>query len=283
VQVNITKINKDANIQKVRTPDGAELEVQVSITYTPGRWDDSSNLDKGIALINYINSGGSAVWNIIEDIIDDAIRNWAFSKDEGPQSWQEAVAAGDDAKALIVKAVLGSSLPPVNSDIPTRTLLRYFHEPRLRPLEVDAERWGENWERLEKRLKKLTPQEIETLRAQIKQRQNIINEVTSGNGKNFVESLGITVHKLTLNSIKPVGQTAESIDKIVKEIQESEAEKVEITAAINRINELMKNTGCSLDQAIQLFQVEREKISKNVNEINLSPEIIKFIYELFKK
>jgi uncharacterized protein YoaH (UPF0181 family) len=282
VQVNVTKVNKDANIQKVRTPDGAELEIQVSITYTPGRWDDSSNFERGKALITYINSGGSAVWNIIEDILDDSVRNWAFSKDEGPQSWEEAVAAGDDAKALITKAVLGSSLPPVNSDIPTRTLLRYFHEPRLKPLKVDAERWGENWERLEKRLKKLTPQEIESLRSQIKQRQNIINEVSRGNGNNFVESLGITIHKLTLNSIRPIGKTAEAIDRIATEIQERQAEEIEITAAIDRINELIK-TGFSLSEAIQFFQVERGKVSKDVNEINLSPAIIKFIYELFKK
>jgi hypothetical protein len=281
--VDVTKINKDANIRTVRTPDGAELEVQVSVTFTPGRWDNSSDAEKAKALITYLNNGGYDVWNIIEDILDDAIRTWAFSKDEGPQSWEEAVAAGDDAKALIVKAVLGSSLPPVNSDIPTRTLLRYFHEPRLKPLKVDSERWGENWEKLEKRLKRLTPKEIETLKAQIKTRQDIIDKITRGNGNIFVESLGITINKLTLNSIRPIGKTAEAIDKIASELQEREAEKIEIAAAINRINDLMKNTGCSLDQAIQLFQVERKKVSKSVNEFVLPPEIIKFIYELFKK
>jgi regulator of protease activity HflC (stomatin/prohibitin superfamily) len=93
---DVTKKNLDLDPETLRTPDLAEFSAPVSITYTP--YD----------LTAYLNAKGeSGVNNILDDIVQEALREWAISKTWGPQTWQEALGKRAEAINVLVNAVLG--------------------------------------------------------------------------------------------------------------------------------------------------------------------------------
>ena len=101
IPIEVTKLNQEFIPNEVRTPDNAEIKVPVSITWQP----QSLNPE---ALIIYINTGGQkGVENILQSIVSERIRQWARSLEEGPQSWEEAQAAGEKAVEVILEAILG--------------------------------------------------------------------------------------------------------------------------------------------------------------------------------
>ena len=75
VLVNVEKKNKDFHPKDVRSKERAELDVEISITYTP-------DYKKAENLIEYLNSGGEkGVENILDDIIEEGTID--FSADKG--------------------------------------------------------------------------------------------------------------------------------------------------------------------------------------------------------
>jgi hypothetical protein len=85
----------------VRTRDLAELEISVSLTWTP-------NEDYAI---EYLNHGGeSGVKNILADMVRERLREWAISVDRGPKNWEDALRAQDDATTVLIRDIAG--LPP---------------------------------------------------------------------------------------------------------------------------------------------------------------------------
>lgn len=278
IPIPVVKINRDFPTMTVRTPDTAEIKIAVSITFTPGKVEEKSDREKAQALIAYLNSGEEkGVLEIIEDVISDTIRHWAFSTDEGPATWKEAVAAGDDARAAITKAVLGNVLPSIHSSIPTRVLLRYFASPQLPPLNTDVDRFGKNWEKLKDELNKLSADELKQLKEEVEERRRVIKEISQGNGKLYMSSLGITLHRLTLNSIVPSEKISAAIDRIAQEKQDLEAEAIEIGGVIARVMQVIQETKVSPAEAIELVQLERKKLTKDVKQFNLSPATVEAI------
>lgn len=104
IPIGITKINQDFVPEEVRTPDNAEIKVPISITWNP----DGNDAE---ALISYINSGTEGgIKNILQDIVSERVRRWARSTKEGPQTWQEAQAAGDEAVKIILETILAKDV-----------------------------------------------------------------------------------------------------------------------------------------------------------------------------
>ncbi len=100
IPVGITKVNQDFTPQEVRTPDKADIKVSVQTTWNPDGDDPEF-------LIAFLNSGGeNGVNNIIQDIISERVRQWAYSSKEGPQTWEEAQGATDKAVEAILETIL---------------------------------------------------------------------------------------------------------------------------------------------------------------------------------
>jgi len=98
VLINMTKKNQDLPPQVVRTCDLAELEISVSLTWTP-------NEDYAI---EYLNHGGeSGVKNILADMVRERLREWAISINKGPKDWEEALRAQDEAAAMLIREIAG--------------------------------------------------------------------------------------------------------------------------------------------------------------------------------
>jgi len=74
ILVNVEKKHKDLHPKDVRSEERAELDVEISITYTP----DSKDVKD---LNEYINTGGKAgVENILDDIIEEGTIDFAADK-----------------------------------------------------------------------------------------------------------------------------------------------------------------------------------------------------------
>ncbi len=96
VLINVEKKNKDFHPKDVRTSERAELEIEISITWTP---DKDSPKD----LIEYINTGGkTGVENILDDIIEEATRQFATTK-----NWQQCLESREELASLVIKRLTG--------------------------------------------------------------------------------------------------------------------------------------------------------------------------------
>jgi hypothetical protein len=290
IKVDVTKNNEDLPEQVVKTPDLADLGFQISLTWAAGSWTENKERQAEL-LIAFLNSGGKeGVKRIYEDVIRDRLRVWAFSTEEGPSNWQEATGAKDEAIAMLVKAILGDDIPPISSDIPTTVLLRYFSVPRKGPLEYQKEKWGEQteegneWQGLEAELNKMTPEGLDNLKNAVKERQEIVAKIKRGNG-NFVNTnLGITINRFTINNVVLKGRVAEAVESRVREKEEREAEKTEMSGVIARIQELNREGKVPKDLAAEMVQTERGKVVKSINEtkFSFSPELIKLVKGIFE-
>lgn len=285
LQVNVVKVNQDLPELILRTPDKAEIYVSVSMTWTPGLTTEGvPDEERAEALIHFLNSGEEkGVRTILQDIISDRLRIWAFSDEEGPADWEEAVGAKDDTVAILVKAILGEVLAPIHSTIPTSVLLRYFSSPRLGPTKYETKRYGRKdeqdknaseWEKLEEELGGPSSTEYQELKGQVEERRKIIQKLRQGDGYFYKKSLGITLNKFTVNAVKPHGETAKAVDAIAKETYQREAEAIEIKNVLERVQEIMDRLHVSAEEAIEVVQTERKKVVKSIQEgkLNIAPE-----------
>jgi hypothetical protein len=95
VLIEMTKQNQDLSAQIVRTRDLAELEVSVSLTWTPSE-------DYAIEFLN--NGGQNGVRNILQDMVRERLREWANSHD-----WITILGAHDESTTMIIRDVAGLS------------------------------------------------------------------------------------------------------------------------------------------------------------------------------
>jgi len=91
ILIDVTKKNKDLPRQIVRTRDFAEVDISVSVTWTPSPEH----------AIEYLNHGGmEGIWNRLEDIIKERLREWTISR-----NWEEVLSTKDKATAMLIKEV----------------------------------------------------------------------------------------------------------------------------------------------------------------------------------
>jgi len=276
VPVNVTRVEQDFKTDEsgpVRTPDRAELKILDSATWTP----DSET--KG-GLIAYLNAGGEAgVRSQLEDIVNERLREWVTSRDEGPLTWEEAIAARDEAVAIIVAAILVDQLPKINSSFPFVVLWKYFQGKH--PNATEKEQFGERWEKVARGLKK---EDSIRVRDEVDARMAEIQNIRRGNGKYTLPKLGIVLNRFNITEISVQGEVAKVAELREKERLEKEADVVQIQNVKDRILELMKpppdGPGFSPEKALEVVQTEQTgKVTKTITEttFNVSPETREFI------
>lgn len=269
IEVDISKKNPDFKPQKVMTPDKAEIEIPLSITYTP----DPANI------INFLNSGKEAgVEDILNDIVQQKLREWAIATEEGPQTWEEAMAAKDDAIWLLSKAILGEELPTIvkndgmSSEVPSTFWRQYFftsfkNEPEQKEDEKNEryERRKKEWEKWKKKIETEIQESGDKgkgIREQIEKRKNEVEEIRRGNGCKPIKHLGIILKRLNLGEFKLVGDVANAVGLKAKEERETLAEEVEINNFNNLVKKVVKETGVSPEEAVRVVQSERKKLTR---------------------
>ena len=303
ILVNMTKVNFDLPPQIVRTPDMGELEIPISLTWTPldAVVESCESCEPGPkvnGLVNYLNSGGeNGVKEILSDIVRERLREWAMSKVEGPKTWEQALGAREEAVDVLMKSIARGSIDSLNSDIPTSILLRFFNFSRneftYKGKTVDEEsknaetpapdadgeeKNGEadeqrDWALLKKLYQPLSVEKRTELKKAVVDRKKKIAKLRQGNGGIQLPQLGIRLDRLNIDEIKAKGKLAESAEKMVMEKRDAKGDKIRIDNISARIKELEK-LGFGPEQALEIVQTERGKVTKSISEtkFNLSAE-----------
>lgn len=104
-------------------------------------------------------------------------------------------------------------------------------------------------------------------------REDVIADLRRGNGNLKMSTLGIILNRVNITSIKAKGKLVEAAEKKAVEERERLAETVELTHVAERVKKL-KKLGLSNEQALELIQTERKKVTKTINETkwNVSQE-----------
>lgn len=294
IEVDVTRKNPDFPIQSVRTPDMGEIDIPLTITYTP----DPDHL------IEYLNNKGEkGVEDILEDIVRQRLREWAIAAEEGPQTWEDAMKAREEAVLVLAKAILGDELPRIEkkegiySEVPTSIWFKHFYYSAFaedkQPLkypdeeEEDFERRKKEWEKWKELIKK-EETEVKTkeektpyMKEQIEKRKNEVDALRRGNGDKKIKHLGIILNRLNLGEFKIKGKLAEAAELRAKEKREMMAEKFELDHVEHRIKNLIK-LGFSREQSLEIVQTERGKVKKEIKESkwNVSQETRQMIEKI---
>ena len=300
VGVEVKRISKKI-IVTVKTPDRANSEVPIEITYRPIN-DILIVIDKikkpltGL-FINFLNNGGNnGVENQLEGKIQERVREWAMADEEGPQDWEELQKSRLEASSVLTKTIgfnHVTEIPSYAQLVPTVILMRYFTNPRpTKWATLNEKDWiGEDgkWKKVEDAILTFSDDENERLAMKnltddaVEKRRKEVQKLRSGEGEIFLEDLGIKIERLNVGEIKVLGEVANAADKKAKEKQEMEAEKQEIDNVKDRIKELISEPfNYSKEQALEIVQTERGKVTKTITEskLNISPETRELIKDV---
>lgn len=99
VPLSVEAVNEELKVDKVRTPDMAELAFNIGLTFEP--WPEF--------LVNYENKGkAKQVQKILGDVVGGAIREKSISRNEDPQTWQQAIEMPRSFLRNVVEKILSS-------------------------------------------------------------------------------------------------------------------------------------------------------------------------------
>ena len=298
IQIDVEKKNVDLvkeDAIEVRTPDLAQLIIPISYTYTP----DERNL------VNYIRSGSQKkVEDIINDIIQQRVREWAIAPHLGPSNFKEALAAHDEAIDILIKSIIGKRLKEISikdadgndihCPIPTRALTKYFDEPYRKPNKAEKKLWSKSnvtdpkekdWGFLTDTLNSFCDRHVtpdrsaaaikQDIEDQVNERKRLIDEIKAGDGEQRIVQNGIILNRLNIGEIKihPDCALAKAAEKEAVEMQEARADKVEMNNAIQRIKSVMKGTRFTkkdIDKIFKNVPLTSEQIIQLIEDSGLS-------------
>lgn len=220
IEVNVTKVNQDFTIKDTMTPDRAPISIEIGLTFTPRD------------LIPYLDSGGeTGVKKILEDIIQARVRTWAISQKEGPETWEEAKAAKEDAEAILLKAILGESFIPIPDEaqiFPTTIWLNYRDKPQKPLIKKDEKLVGKGYKKMKVLFDGLSKSKQKKVRDAIEERRKAINDARRGNANFLHKSLGIGINRLNIDKIKTSDELEKAGEMEAREKQERKGEVFEI-------------------------------------------------------
>ena len=279
VLVKVEVVTSTFGPQKVRTPDGAVISTSETVIWKPGIEG------KPGSYVAYLNSGGeTGVTAILRERVEDRVKTWGTSNQEGPATWKEAQGLRDDAHSVLAKTLLGAPpLTEVDSLIPTSVWMRFLNQPKSPPTAYDMRpengengvAWASiddvtrhwNWNGLQTIFNGYSQAEQEALKESVEQRRSEINSLRSAKAEFEDEELGITILGFSVGEInlEEGSEVAKAAEQEEKERREMEADKMEIDNISNRATKLKQDhPDLTSDQAFQLVQTERGKVAKTI-------------------
>lgn len=272
IRIPVEKVTTTFGPQKVRTPDGSVISTSEAVIWQPGIENMPESYTK------FLNSGGhKGVVEILEKRVEDRVKTWATSNQEGPSTWREAQGLRDDAHAVLAKALLGA--PPLTKVdiqiIPTSVWMRFLNKPQSPPTaydvrpennwaSIDAQgRW--NWNGLKSIFEAYSSEDRKTLEEQVKKRREEVDALRSAKGNFIDESLGITILGFSVNEIQVEGKVAIAAENEEEERRQRAADQVEIENISERVKNLRNDhPDLTADEAFQIVQTERGKVKKQI-------------------
>jgi regulator of protease activity HflC (stomatin/prohibitin superfamily) len=282
ISINIERITFTVTAEKALTPDRASSKIPVTITWRPV---------KGL-LCEYINSKNEeGVKEQLTGKIQERIREWCVNTEEGPATWYELNQTKLEGTSVLVKRIASNSLaevPDYAQSIPTWIWLVYFSNRKPKTFTKNEEAWSKNdWKLVKDVLSTIETtlgiNAVTDLKVEIEKRREEVNSIRTGTGAIIVEDLGIVIERLNIGEVEVLGEVAKAAEQQAKELQEREAEKLELDGVEARMKTLMAPPfNFSNSEARELIQTERKKVIKTINEtkINVSEstsELVKIL------
>ncbi|OGI73694.1 hypothetical protein A3D42_00545 [Candidatus Nomurabacteria bacterium RIFCSPHIGHO2_02_FULL_41_18] len=265
VLVRVERITFQLVSEKTRTPDRAESRVPVFVTVRP----------ESTLLTEYVDSGQEAgVRGQLEGKIFERIREWAMGPEEGPANWVELNQAHLEAVSVLVKKIAGNSLtaiPPYAQPVPTWIWLRYFALPRPTVFLKNEKPWAANgWRRVRDVLAEIERVHglgaVRTLEIAVEARRAEIDALRTGAGKVILRDLGVRLERLNIGDIDALGEVGRQAEQEAKEVQERQAEILELQHFSERVQALMAappaGPGLTREQAIEQVQLALGQLKK---------------------
>lgn len=266
ILVKVEKIAKEFVSPKTRTPDRAESRVPIFTTISP----DPENL------IEYLDNGGEeGVLKQLEGILLERIREWAMGPEEGPRTWVELNQSRLEAVSILLKKIAGDNLAKIPDEaqaVPTWIWLRYTQQPRPTVFFKNEEKWKRNkWKMVEDTVTKLKlAGKYDELMQAVEARRGQVMNLSQGTGEIKLCGLGCIMERLNLGDIEVLGEVAKKAEGEAKEEQERILEEKEMAHTRKEISKNILDLGLEKMQAVDLFQSERGKITRVVDDKRIS-------------
>lgn len=273
ILVKVERITFEIVSEKTRTLDRAESRIPVFLTIRP----------IPELLTNYIDSGQEEGVKLqITGKVLERIREWAMGPEEGPSDWIELNQSHMEATSVLVKKIASNSLTPIPEyaqPVPTWIWLRYSAQPQPTVFLKNELPWAENnWQRVRDVLTEIEhvygPAGIHELEIAVGKRRQEIEALRTGTGKIVLDDLGVMLERLNLGDIDVLGEVGKKAEQTAKEVQERQAEVLELEHFIERIKALMvlppEGPGLTREQALEQVQLSLGKTTKVIDAKTIS-------------
>lgn len=267
----------DETIIDVRTTRGDLVKIPIG-------WSFSVDVSTKDSRKRYVQNGGvEGIKKQLKEIIVDRTRELISSQDEGPETWREVQSIDESLIAVLFRKIV-DDIDRLPTTLPTSVLLKYWHLPTKQPTEIEAKIWGENWEVLEDKLDKLSPEERENLHLLVEERRKEVRAVRDGCGTRKSNALAIVLQRINLGQIAPQGGIAEAANKIAQEAEERVSERIQQ----KHFNELAKETAEELvvpiGVAADRVEIQQGKAKKTVTDarVGISSDLLQELPGLAK-
>jgi len=275
ILVKVERVPLTITVEKARTPDGAESKIPVLLTYRAAEK----------FLVNYLNSGGEeGVNKQLTGKVQERVREWCMGDEEGPQTWIELNKSKLEGTSVLIKKIASNSIaeiPIYAQDVPTWIWLRYYSKPRPKKFQKIEEDWvKDDWAKVKEILNSFTQKQKDDLEESLKKRNEQIESLRTGSGTILIIDLGIILERLNIGDIDVLGEVAKKAETEAKEEEERKGEALELKFVLDRIAECMAPPfNYSKEQALEIIQVERGKVPKEIkeNKLTFSSETLSFL------
>lgn len=193
-------------------------------------------------------------------------RNWILSKEEGPQTLDEARGMKDEAIHVILQLLLKDDLRRLAPDISDEVIIGFLkHRP---PSTLEQRLMTETLEQTD-------PEEKKEILAAGRELLDLIQGTRSGERSFPLHDLGLIVTRFGIDEIKGVGKTAEGQDAIAKATLEAEQRRITaegLAAAATIIAKAPGFKGDSMDTVLIAERVVKKEIKET--EFGLSDPLV---------
>jgi hypothetical protein len=166
---------------------------------------------------------------LLRENIDKLLRQWVTHPGKGPQTLGKGKEKmtldmvrrmNNEATNHILEELAKDDIAVIHSDIPIEALMGYFTKRQMWPRE---QQWVQE-------IEKLSEDEREKLRAEIKERNGDIEAFRSGKKPLRVQSVGLIIRQMIVDNIEADGPSAAAVAKVAEANFNAEIKKINAQA-----------------------------------------------------
>jgi hypothetical protein len=199
---------------------------------------------------------------LLRENIDKLLRQWVTNPEKGPQTLgsgnqkmtlDRVRRMNNEATNHILEELARDDIAVIHSEIPVEALMGYFAKRQMWPRE---QQWVQT-------IEGLSEADRETLRLQVRKRNEDIEAIRSGEKPLRVHSVGLLIRQMIVDNIEADGPSAAAIAKVAEANFNAEVQQIEVEALAKQAATLKPLT-TTMD-SVQAALIFREKIKATLD------------------